>query len=67
MTAEQAERLQPDISKQVAAAQLMAKELGVPAIAVLRALAKAKHKLVPPGHVQIAEHAVAYAEKAGLK
>lgn len=67
MTGIQADSLQPHIRKQVSAAQIMAKELGVPTVALLRALVKANQKLVPPGHVPLAEHAVAYAVEMGVK
>ena len=67
MTGEQVESLEPHIRKQIDAAQGMAKTLGVSTGDVLRALAKADRKLVPQGHVDLAAHAVAYAEKGGLK
>jgi hypothetical protein len=67
MTNTQAESLRPHVRKQIAAAEIMAKDLGVSAVAVLGALVKANQKLVPPGHVPLAEHALAYAKETGLK
>jgi hypothetical protein len=67
MTAAQVASLQPHIRKQVDAASVMAKALGVSTGDVLRALAKADRKLIPQGHVDLAAHAVTYANEAGLK
>ena len=67
MTGAQVESLAPHIRKQVDAASVMAKSLGVSTGDVLRALAKAERKLVPQGHVDLVGHAVAYADEAGVK
>jgi hypothetical protein len=67
MTGEQVESLHPHILKQVDAASVMAKLLGVSTGDVLRALAKAERKLVPQGHVDLVSYAVTSANDAGVK
>lgn len=66
MTAARVQCPEIHIRRQVEAASVMAKALGVSTGDVLRALAKVDRKLVPQGFGNLSAHAVAYAKEAGI-